>query len=95
LGYPTHDEYVFSGNPYHQDHFMDSYDHQYYSCMSPVLCDYCESFNHNTYNYPYHDYRDATCVSLEKTTNEMTDKMTLVYNEPDLHDDISFSSLEQ
>ena len=43
--------------------------------MSPVLCDYCESSNHDILTCPYHAYVDATCASVEKKINELTDKM--------------------
>ena len=64
LGYPTYGEYA--SHPYHQDHFAYSYNHLSYSIVSPILCDYCESSNHNVHNCPYHDYVDATYVTLEK-----------------------------
>ena len=44
--------------------------------MFPVLCDYCESSNHDACNCLYRDYVDATCASVGKTINYMTDKMT-------------------
>jgi len=43
--------------------------------VSPILCDYCQSFDHNAHDCPYHDYVDATCVSLEKTINKLIDKI--------------------
>ena len=43
--------------------------------MSPVLCDYCESSNHDACNCPYRDYVDAPRASVEKKINELTDKM--------------------
>ena len=43
--------------------------------IPPILCDYCESSNHTICNYPYRDYVDAACVNIEKTLNELTDKM--------------------
>ena len=53
---------------------MNSYD----SCnsyMLPVLCDYCESLDHDAYTSPYREYIDATCASFEKKINDMTDHM--------------------
>jgi len=70
LGYSTHGEYA--SHPYHQDHFAYSYN---YSIVSPILCDYYESSDHNVHNCPFRDYVDATCVRLEKTINKLTDKM--------------------
>jgi len=46
LGYPIHSEYVNPANLHHQKNIIDSYDHQYYSCVPPILCDYCESSDH-------------------------------------------------
>jgi len=43
--------------------------------VSPVLCNYCDSSDHDTCNCPYRAYVDATCVSVEKEINELTDKM--------------------
>jgi len=79
LGYPTHGEYA--SHPYHQDHFAYSYNHSAYSTMFPILCDYCESSDHNVHNCPFHDYVDARCVSLEKTINKLRDKMIKVMKE--------------
>ena len=40
--------------------------------MPPVLCNYCESSDHDAYTYPFHAYVDATCASFEtKMTNQM------------------------
>jgi len=74
LGNPSHGEYVFHTNPYHRDHFVDSHE-PFYSCVPPVLCEYCESSGHDACNCPYHEYVDATCASVEKTINEMTNQM--------------------
>ena len=49
--------------------------------MFPILCDYCESSDHNVHNCPFHDYVDARCVSLEKTINKLRDKMIKVMKE--------------
>jgi len=73
LGYPTHGEY--GSHPYHQDQFAYSYNHLSYSIVPPILCDYCKSSYHNVHDCPYHDYVDATCVSLGKIINKLTDKM--------------------
>lgn len=35
--YPTHGESIFYANPYHLDHFMNSYD-PFQSYVSPVYC---------------------------------------------------------
>jgi len=43
--------------------------------VPPVLCDYCESSNHNVHNYPYREYFDAMGVSFGKTMNELFDKI--------------------
>ena len=43
--------------------------------MSPVLCEYCNSSNHNACTCPYRAYVDATCASFAKTINELIDKM--------------------
>jgi len=53
---------------------MNSYDPSYYY-MPPILCDYCESTNHDAHTCPHHAYVDATCASLEKKINEMTDQL--------------------
>ena len=71
-------EYAF--HPFHQDHFIDSYDHLSYSFVPPVLCDYCESFEHDVHDCPYTDYVDATSASLRKTINELTNKMIETMN---------------
>ena len=52
-----------------------------YSCVLPILCKYCESSYHDACNCPYRDYVDATCASVEKTLNEMTDKMVKTMKE--------------
>jgi len=49
FGYPTQGEFVFLINPYHQDHLMNSYD-LFQSYVTPVLCDYCESSDHDACN---------------------------------------------
>jgi len=54
FGYPTHGKSIFPFCPYPQDHFLDSYAPSY-SCVSPALCDYCESSAHDTCNCPYCD----------------------------------------
>jgi len=43
--------------------------------MPPVLCDYCESPDHNAYTCPFRTYVDAICASFEKKINDMTDQM--------------------
>jgi len=43
--------------------------------MPPVLCNYCESSYHDSCKCPYRAYVDATCASVEKKINELTDKM--------------------
>ena len=72
--YPTHGEYDFHANSYPSDHFMNSYD-SYNSYMPHVLCDYCESPDHDAHICPYHAYVDATCASFEKKINAMIDQM--------------------
>jgi len=74
FGYPTHGEYDFHANSYPLYHFMNSYD-SYNSYMPPVLCDYCESPDHDAYTCPYRDYIDVTCASFEKKINDMTEQM--------------------
>ena len=72
--YPTHGEYDFHANSYPSDRFVNSYNsYDYY--MAPVLCDYCESPDHDAYTCLYRDYLDATCASFEKKINYMTDQM--------------------
>ena len=61
--YRTHGEYDFHSNPYLPDHFMNSYDPSY-SCVHPVLSDYCESSNHDAHNWPYRAYVNATCANV-------------------------------
>jgi len=53
---------------------MNSYD-PFQSYVPPVLCDYCESSNHDACNSPYHAYVDAKCASIGKTINELTEGM--------------------
>jgi len=53
---------------------MNSHDPSF-SCVSPVLCDYCESFDHHVLSCPFRTYIDATYASVEKKINELTDKM--------------------
>lgn len=53
---------------------MNSYDPSF-SFVAPVLCDYCESSDHDVHNCPYRDYIDASCASVEKKINDMTDKL--------------------
>jgi len=43
--------------------------------VPPVLCDYCESSDHDAYSYPCCDYVDAKYASMEKRLNELTDKL--------------------
>ena len=43
--------------------------------MPHVLCDYCESPDHDAYTCPYREYIDVTCASFEKKINDMTDHM--------------------
>ena len=81
LRYWTHSKYAFHVNPHHQDHFIDSYDHLSYSYAPPILCDCCESSDYDVCNYPDTNYVDATCVSLGKTMNELTNKIIKTMNE--------------
>jgi len=74
FGYPTHDEVAFHATSCHQDHFMNSYD-PFHTYMPLVLCDYCESSDHDAFHCPFRGYADATCGSVEKMINYMTDKM--------------------
>jgi len=50
--------------PYHQDSFMDSYNHSSYSNMPPVLRDCCESSYYDVHNCLCRDYLDAKRASL-------------------------------
>jgi len=72
--HPTHGKYASNANPCCRDHFMNSHDPSN-SYIPLVLCDYCESSDHDVRNYPYHDYVNATCVSIEKTIHGLTQKM--------------------
>ena len=40
-----------------------------------MLCDYCESSDHDVHTCPYCAYVDVTCASVEKKINELIDKM--------------------
>ena len=51
---------------------MNSYG-PFYSCVLPILCDYCESSDHDAHTCPYCAYVDATCASFDKKINDMTD----------------------
>ena len=53
---------------------MNSYDPSY-SCVPPILCDYCESPNHDAHTCPFRAYADATYASFEKKINDMTNQM--------------------
>jgi len=53
---------------------MNSYDPPY-SRVPTVLCDYCESSDHDAYTCPFRAYVVATCASFEKKINDMTDQM--------------------
>jgi len=46
-----------------------------YSFVPPLLCDYCESSNHDVHTCSYGDYVDATWASAEKMLNEMTSQI--------------------
>jgi len=43
--------------------------------VPPVLCDYCESSSHDVHTCPFRAHVATKCASVEKTINEMTDKM--------------------
>ena len=43
--------------------------------MPLVFCEYCDSSDHDACNCPYREYINATCASVEKKINDMTDKM--------------------
>ena len=53
---------------------MNSYGPSY-SCMPPILCDYCESSGHDAHTCPYRAYVYATCAGFEKKINELIDQM--------------------
>jgi len=53
---------------------MNSHDPSHYY-MPPILCEYCESSDHDAHTCPFRAYLDATCASFEKKINEMTDQM--------------------
>ena len=74
FGYPTHGESVFPVSPYPQNHFLDSHDPSY-SCVSPIVCDYCESSAPEACDCPYRAYVDAISASVEKKINALIDKM--------------------
>ena len=74
FGYPTHSESVFPVSPCPQDPFIDSHDPSD-SYLPSVLCNYCESFDHAACHCPYRAYVDATCASIERKINELTDQM--------------------
>ena len=72
--YPTHGEYDFHANPFPQDPFIDSY-YPSYPYLPPGFHYYCDFCDHDVYTCPYRNYIDATCTRVEKTINELTDKM--------------------
>jgi len=72
--YPTHGQYDFHANPYPPDLFINSYGPSY-SCVLPILCDYCQSSSHDAQTCPYHAYVNATYESFQKKINEMTDQI--------------------
>jgi len=43
--------------------------------MSPVLCNSCESSDHDVLTCPFHAYVDVSCANVEKKINELTDKI--------------------
>ena len=53
--YPTHGECDFQANSYPSDHFMNLND-PYYYYMPPILCDYCESSDHDCHTCPFRAY---------------------------------------
>jgi len=55
---------------------MNSHD-PFYSCVSPILCEYCDSSDHDTCNCPYRGYADAKCASVEKKSNELAELETM------------------
>ena len=63
--YPTHGEYDFHANSYPSDHFVNLYGPSY-SYMPPILCDYCESPDHDARTCPYRAYVDATSEVLKR-----------------------------
>ena len=60
--YPTHSESIFPVRPCLQDPFIDSYDPSHYY-MPHILCNYCESSDHDAHICPYRAYVDTTCRS--------------------------------
>jgi len=70
----TSGEYDFQANSYLSYHFVNSYDPSY-SCVPPILCNYCESPDHDAYTCPFRAYVDAMCASFEKKINDMTNQM--------------------
>jgi len=52
LGYRAHGESAFPISPYPQDHFVGSYDPSH-SYVSFLLCNYCESSDHDVHTCPY------------------------------------------
>jgi len=71
---PMHGESAFHANPYQQDHFIDSHDSSF-PFTPPILCDYYESSSHDGHTCPYCAYVDATCSSVGKRINEMTNQI--------------------
>ena len=43
--------------------------------MPPMLCDYCESSDHDVHTCPYRAYVDHTYASVKSRINEMTNQM--------------------
>ena len=72
--HPLYSESAIPVSRYPQDHFIDSHDPSF-SYVSPVLCECCDSYDHDTCNCPYRAYVDVTCASVEKKLNELTDQM--------------------
>lgn len=69
IGYTIH-ESAFHVNPYHRDHFGNSYDPSP-AYMPPTLCDYYESSDHDAYSCICRAYVDAKHASMEKRLNEI------------------------
>jgi len=53
---------------------VNSYDPSY-SCVPLILCDYCESSDHDACTCPFRDYVDAIYASFEVKINQLTDQM--------------------
>lgn len=82
LGYSTPGPYAYDVQPYATDQLVDPYfQPPHIPQYAPVMCTYCQSYNHNTNSCPHHSISNAPYVGLEKLVEKFVENCSRISNE--------------